>query len=81
MQGLIWSRQQCPCKHDSRPHLAARSFDPTTIHCESALQSRQVMVSWQVPYVRCSCIGDIDFASAGVCHTYTRTRHQLPCIA
>ena len=58
-------------------YLAVRSFDPTRIHCESALQSRQVMLSWHVPYVRCSCIGDIDFASAGVCHTLQWHRYQL----
>jgi len=63
-----------------RSHLLVRSFDPTAIHCESALQSRQVMSSWQVPYVRCSCIGDMDFASAGVCHTCVwRSRLPVDC--
>lgn len=34
------------------------------------------MSSWQVPYVRCSCIGDMDFASAGVCHTWSAVTCQ-----
>eukprot|EP00959_Pyramimonas_sp_CCMP1952_P019514 412267-Pyramimonas_sp.AAC.3 len=49
--------------------VVGSGYVPTTSQRLFWLQSRQVTLSWQPPYVRCSWNGANSLTSAGVCHT------------